>query len=155
LINIAITWGLTAAFGFEVFVRAYGIPMAIAFAVGGYLFYAQHNYPDAYFQKREEWRYTQAALVSSSYMKMGPVMRYFTANIGFHHVHHLNPCIPYYRLPEAMDSMPALQSPGVTSLSPRAVAACFSLKLWDPRANRMVPFPPECAAQGNGEGAAA
>jgi omega-6 fatty acid desaturase (delta-12 desaturase) len=53
----------------------------------------------------------------------------------------LNPGIPFYRLPEAMAALPALQHPGKTSLRPRDIAACFKLKLWDPEARRMVGYP--------------
>jgi acyl-lipid omega-6 desaturase (Delta-12 desaturase) len=59
-------------------------------------------------------------------------MRWFTGNIGYHHVHHLNPKIPFYRLPEAMVAIPELQAPVTTSLRPRDIVACLRLKLWDP-----------------------
>ncbi len=124
----------------HVFLWAWALPMAIAFALGAYLFYAQHNYPAAKVASREEWTFAGAALESSSYMEMGPLMRWCTANIGFHHVHHLNPAIPFYRLPEAMQAVEELRSPGVTSLEPRAVAECFRLKLWDPDARRMTGY---------------
>jgi omega-6 fatty acid desaturase (delta-12 desaturase) len=68
-------------------------------------------------------------------------MNWFTANIGFHHVHHLNAAIPFYRLPEAMAAIPELQSPGKTSLSPKDIAACFALKVWDPEKNAMTDYP--------------
>jgi omega-6 fatty acid desaturase (delta-12 desaturase) len=92
-------------------------------------------------QPREKWTYERAALESSSFMEMGPVMNWFTGNIGYHHVHHLNPGIPFYRLPEAMAAIPALQRPGKTSLRPADIAACFKLKLWDPEAGKMVGYP--------------
>ena len=92
-------------------------------------------------QPRESWSYTRAALESSSYMEMGRVMRFFTGNIGYHHVHHLNPLIPFYRLPEAMDAIPELHDPPKTSLRPSDVLACFRLKLWDPDKGRMVGYP--------------
>ena len=82
----------------------------------------------------------QAALHSSSFIKMGPIMRWLTGNIGFHHVHHLNARIPFYRLPEAMAALDELQSPGSTSLWPRDVVSCFRLKLWDIKQERFVPF---------------
>jgi omega-6 fatty acid desaturase (delta-12 desaturase) len=105
--------------------------MWIAAMAGGYLFYAQHTFPDAVLMDRQTWTFTKAATESSSYMVMGPIMNYFTANIGFHHVHHLNAAIPFYRLPEAMAGIPELQSPGKTSLSPADIAKCFSLKVYD------------------------
>ena len=67
-------------------------------------------------------------------------MNWFTANIGYHHVHHLNPVIPYYRLPDAMRGIPELQHPVVTRLTPGEVMRCFRLKLWDPETRRMVSF---------------
>lgn len=115
-------------------------PYVIAFALGAYLFYAQHNFPGIKVQPRESWSYTRAALESSSYLKTGPVMGWFTGNIGYHHVHHLNPTIPFYRLPEAMAAIPELQNPYTTSLAPRDVLACFELKLWDPAQGRMVGY---------------
>jgi len=129
-------------FGFEVLLYALLIPQFVSHALGAYLFYAQHNFPEAYVQPRESWTFVRASLESSSYMKLGPVMRYFTGNIGFHHVHHLNHRIPFYRLPEAMEGIPELRNPhGVTSLWPRDIIACFRLKLWDPELGRLVPFP--------------
>ena len=92
---------------FVPFLFAFALPLFIACALGAYLFYAQHNFPDMHVQPRESWTYARAALESSSYMEMGPVMRFFTGNIGYHHVHHLNPTIPFYRLPEAMAAIPA------------------------------------------------
>ncbi len=122
------------------FIFAFALPLTIACALGAYLFYAQHNFPEMHVQPRESWSYTRAALESSSYMEMGPAWRFFTGNIGYHHVHHLNPLIPFYRLSEAMAAIPELQRPGRTSLRPRDVVACFRLKLWDPALDRMVGY---------------
>jgi acyl-lipid omega-6 desaturase (Delta-12 desaturase) len=116
------------------------IPCAISSAVGAYLFFAQHNFPGARLRQGREWDYVDAALHSSSYIQMGPVMRWFTGNIGYHHVHHLNPKIPFYRLPEAMGAIKELQAPVMTSLRPRDIAACLRLKLWDPVAEQHVPW---------------
>jgi|CXWL01.1.fsa_nt_gi omega-6 fatty acid desaturase (delta-12 desaturase) len=124
----------------DVWLYAYVVPMAVATAAGAYLFYAQHNYPAVKVAPRETWRFVTAATESSSYMKMSPLMHWFTANIGYHHVHHLNAAIPFYRLPEAMAALPALQNPGVTSLKPSDIAACFRLKLWEPEKNTMVGY---------------
>jgi omega-6 fatty acid desaturase (delta-12 desaturase) len=123
------------------------LPLTIAFAMGAYLFYAQHNFPDMHVQPREAWSFGRAALESSSFMKMGPVMNYFTGNIGYHHVHHLNPTIPFYRLPEAMAAIPELQNPGTTTLRPSDVIACFKLKLWDPDSGKMVGYDFDDAAK--------
>ena len=71
-------------------------------------------------------------------MDMPPVMHWLTGNIGYHHVHHINHRIPFYRLPEAMAAIPELQNPRRTSLRPADIRACFQRTLWDPGKNRMV-----------------
>ena len=69
---------------------------------------------------------------------MSPVMHWFTGNIGYHHVHHLNHKIPFYRLPEAMEAMPELQTPYRTTWRPSDMWACLRLKLWDPKQGRLI-----------------
>ncbi len=145
LVGVLLNWTLTALviwkLGFVTFVLGMFVPLAGSMAMGGYLFYAQHNFPEAHIQPRESWSYTRAALESSSYMEMGRVMRFFTGNIGYHHVHHLNPLIPFYRLPDAMEAVPELHDPPKTSLRPGDVIACFEQKLWDPEKGQMVGYP--------------
>ncbi len=114
------------------------IPLFVACAAGAYLFYAQHNFPDVELRDRRHWDYTHAALKSSSFFEMSPLMHFFTGNIAYHHVHHLNHRIPFYRLPEAMAAIPELQDPGRTSWRLRDVRACLALDVWDPEQGRMV-----------------
>jgi len=141
-IQPVLAWTTIHFFGLAAYFLAVFAPLAIAMASGAYLFYAQHNFPDVFLQPRDDWSYVRAALESSSYMPMGPVMAFFTGNIGFHHVHHLNPTIPFYRLPEAMAGVPELRQPRTTTLLPNDVRACFALDIWDAAAGRMVPLPP-------------
>jgi omega-6 fatty acid desaturase (delta-12 desaturase) len=126
--------------GFDALFFGLLLPMMLAAALGGYLFYAQHSFPGMRILREEEWTVYRAALVSSSYLRLGPAFRWFTGNIGFHHVHHLNSLIPFSRLPEAMAAIPELQSPTVTTLRPRDVLACFRANLWDDASGRMVRF---------------
>ncbi len=126
--------------GYSILIWGMLVPSFVASALGAYLFYAQHNFPAAKLQPRAEWSHVEAALHSSSYINMSWLMHWFTGNIGFHHVHHLNARIPFYRLPDAMTAIPELQSPGTTSLLPHDMAACLRLKLWSPEANRFVGF---------------
>lgn len=114
------------------------IPHFIACAIGSYLFYVQHNFPDVSFRDISGWTYEMAALESSSFLRLHPAMGWFTANIGYHHVHHLNSRIPFYRLPEAMRALPELQSPKSTSLSPLDVFRCLRIKVWDAHRQRMI-----------------
>lgn len=138
LLHVGIMVGLSLAYGFELAFFAYQLPLAVSCAMGAYLFYAQHNYPDMKLYGRADWEYSKAALHSSSMMHMGRVMHWFTGNIGYHHVHHLNAMIPFYRLPEAMQSIAALQSPGATTLRPREIWRCLGLFVWDTDAERML-----------------
>ena len=107
------------------------VPRIIAAAMGSYLFYAQHNFPGVVFKDKDGWTYEGAALESSSFLKTNAVMQWFTANIGYHHIHHLNHRIPFYRLPEIYRDIPELQTAKTTTLHPRDILRCFSLKVWD------------------------
>jgi omega-6 fatty acid desaturase (delta-12 desaturase) len=114
------------------------IPFALAHGFGAYLFYAQHNFPEATFEENKEWEYANAAVNSTSYLVMNPVLNWFTGNIGYHHVHHVNHRIPFYRLKETMMAMPELQSPKTTTLHIKDIIACLKLKVWDAEKRRMV-----------------
>lgn len=112
----------------------------MAFVLGAYLFYVQHNFPGVEFLKKPDWNFEKAAMRSSSFLTMGGLMRWATGNIGFHHIHHLNSSIPFYRLPEAMNCIAELRGAKTTSLHWRDVAACLKLKLWDDAQNQMIPL---------------
>jgi len=114
------------------------IPHLIAHAMGTYLFYAQHNFPGVSFSDKAGWTYEKAALESSSYMRTGRIMAWFTGNIGYHHIHHLNARIPFYRLPEAQKAVPELQRPKITTLNPFEILRCLRLKVWDVESQKMI-----------------
>jgi omega-6 fatty acid desaturase (delta-12 desaturase) len=133
--------GLVAwAFGWEAAVLTVFLPQFIASGAGSYLFYAQHNFPGMQLRPRQDWEYTFAAIRSSSMFDMSPLMHWFTGSIGYHHVHHLNHRIPFYRLAEAMAALPELQDPIRTSWRPSDVLACLRLDVWDPAKGRMVSY---------------
>ncbi|HEY8733869.1 MAG TPA: fatty acid desaturase, partial [Puia sp.] len=102
IIHITLSVLLWIFLGFQIWFCLFFLPFIIAFAIGAYLFYAQHNFPGVTFSDNNDWAYEKAALESSSYMVMNPVMAWLTGNIGYHHIHHLNSKIPFYRLPEVM-----------------------------------------------------
>jgi omega-6 fatty acid desaturase (delta-12 desaturase) len=146
LVAAALVWFL----GWPALFLTLLIPHFIACAIGSYLFYAQHNFPGVSFSDNAGWTYEKAALESSSFLAAGPLMSWFSANIGYHHIHHLNARIPFYRLPEAKAGIPELQNPKVTSLHPRDILNCLRLKVWDVELQRMIPIreirPPQAAA---------
>ncbi|HLZ87044.1 MAG TPA: fatty acid desaturase [Puia sp.] len=127
-------------FGFQGWLLCVFIPFFIAQALGSYLFYAQHNFPGVVFKDRCGWTYEGAAMESSSYMRMGPFMQWCTGNIGYHHIHHLNCRIPFYKLPRAMECIGELQQAKITSLKPKDILACLRLKVWDPERQRMIGY---------------
>ena len=131
---------VTYFFGWITLILAIIMPYSIACGFGAYLFYAQHNFPGVTFRNNIEWSYDHAALESSSYMKMNFFWQWVTANIGFHHIHHLNSKIPFYRLPEAMKTIPELQHAKITTLNPSDIIKCLRLKIWDPDKQQMVPL---------------
>jgi omega-6 fatty acid desaturase (delta-12 desaturase) len=65
-------------------------------------------------------------------------MAWFTANIGYHHIHHLNARVPFYRLPEVLHAIPELAKPKTTSLHPLDIIRCLRLKVWDVEAQQMI-----------------
>jgi len=138
LLHCTLAVGITWFFGWPALFLTLVIPHFIASAIGSYLFYAQHNFPSVSFSDNTRWTYDKAALESSSFLVTGPIMAWFTANIGYHHIHHLNSRIPFYRLPEVIAAIPELKPPKTTTLHPMEILRCLRLKVWDPEANRMV-----------------
>src|SRR6185436_3386157 len=140
ILHFAIGAFIFIYFGWLTCLLAFFLPFFLSQMLGAYLFYAQHNFPGVTFKKNVEWSYTNAALESSSYMELNPFMQWVTANIGFHHIHHLNSKIPFYRLPEAMAAIPELQKVKATTLKPSDIISCLKLKVWDAEKNKMVGF---------------
>lgn len=111
----------------------------IAGALGVWLFYVQHTFDGAYWERGKQWSSQRAAIDGSSYYELPPVLRWFTANIGYHHIHHLASRIPNYNLRKAFESSPLLQN--CTKLTIWSSLKCAGLKLWDEERGQMVGFP--------------
>ncbi len=137
-VHLALGWALVWYGGWQALLLALVVPLFIASAIGAYLFYAQHNFPGVTFYDNEGWAYEKAALESSSCMKTSAIMGWFSANIGYHHIHHLNSKIPFYRLAEVIRSIPELSAPKTTSLHPVDIIRCLSLKVWCVETQKMV-----------------
>jgi omega-6 fatty acid desaturase (delta-12 desaturase) len=138
LVHVVLAVVITRFFGWPALLLTLIFPHFIACAIGSYLFYAQHNFPSVTFNDSAGWAYDKAALESSSFLNAGPLVAWFTANIGYHHLHHLNARIPFYRLPEVVAAIPELQTPKTTSLHPMEIIRCLRLKVWDSQSQRMV-----------------
>lgn len=138
VVHIAISIVLVKYLGWTAMLLTQIIPHFVASAIGTYLFYAQHNFPGVTFNDNAGWTYDKAAMESSSYIKTGPLWAWFTANIGYHHIHHLNDHIPFYRLPEVFTEIPELSSPKTITLHPIDIVRCLRLKVWDVETQKMV-----------------
>ena len=112
--------------------------MLLAASIGVWLFYVQHQFEDTHWAEDHAWNVHEAALHGSSHYDMPAVLRWFTANIGVHHVHHLCSRIPYYRLPQVLRDHPALQSVGRLPLTESL--RCVRLVLWDESQKRLISF---------------
>ena len=105
---------------------------------GVWLFYVQHQFEDAYWEPHENWDYATAAVQGSSHLRLPRVLQWFTGSIGLHHVHHLGPRIPNYRLQRAHDENPIFHAAPVMTI--RQGVRALRLTLYDEQARRLVRF---------------
>ncbi len=129
---------ICAVVGWQHYLLVEGPPVMLAGAAGVWLFYVQHQFEDTYWEVPPEWRFAEAALRGSSYLRLPQPARFFTGNIGLHHVHHLSARIPNYNLQRAHDENPVFHA--VPQLSFWDGIRATRLKLWDPGRGRMVTF---------------
>jgi omega-6 fatty acid desaturase (delta-12 desaturase) len=115
------------------------VPVAwLAGAAGIWLFYVQHQFDGVYWARKDEWDPLRAAMEGSSFYRLPAVLRWFSSNIGYHHVHHLNSRIPNYRLKQCYDAIPELQAK--EPLTIRKSLSGVRLKLWDEENKKLVGF---------------
>ena len=124
--------------GWQHFLIVWAPAAMLAGSAGIWLFYVQHQFEDAYWQNGDAWSYDDAALQGSSHLKLPAVLRFFTGNIGLHHVHHLNAKIPNYHLPRAHAASPLFATVPTLTLWDGVRAVRF--KLWDEQAGKLVTF---------------
>lgn len=129
---------LWLAMGLKAMLMILAPTMIIAGAAGVWLFYVQHQYEETYWRDRGEWDYATSAILGSSYYKLPRVLQWFSGNIGFHHIHHLSPKIPNYKLQRCHEENPLFQESTVLGI--RASLKTASMKLWDEERQRMVGF---------------
>jgi acyl-lipid omega-6 desaturase (Delta-12 desaturase) len=130
LLGVKLSWTVVLAVHIPV--------VAIAGALGVWLFYVQHSFEEGYWTRGVEWSPRRAAVEGSSFYDLPAVLRWITCNIGYHHIHHLSPRIPNYHLRAAHEATPMT---GIRRLDLRASLACARMKLWDEDLGRMVGFP--------------
>ena len=112
--------------------------MLIAASIGVWLFYVQHQFEETFWAKDDAWTVHEAALHGSSHYDLPPILRWMTANIGIHHVHHLSSRIPFYRLPGVLQDHPDLQQQNKLTLLQSF--RCVRLCLWHEAEQRLISF---------------
>ena len=112
--------------------------IVLASSVGTWLFYVQHQFERTYWEHTPQWDFTLAAMHGSSYYQLPTVLQWFTGNIGFHHIHHLSPRIPNYRLEQCHQENELFQR--VVQLTLRSSLSTVSLALWDEDRQRLITF---------------
>jgi omega-6 fatty acid desaturase (delta-12 desaturase) len=110
----------------------------IGASIGVWLFYVQHQFEETFWIHEQDWNLQEAALHGSSYYDLPGILRWFTANIGVHHVHHLCSKIPYYRLPRILKDHPELSR--INRLTLWESIRCVKLVLWDESQRRLISF---------------
>jgi len=123
------------AIGWQTYLMVQLPILVLGTSMGVWMFYVQHNFDPTYWERQEQWQFAKAGLDGSSFYKLPRVLQWFTGNIGFHHIHHLSPKIPNYKLPECY------QANAIFHVKPMTLG--FSLKslrlrLWDEEQRIMV-----------------
>ncbi|MRX72489.1 fatty acid desaturase [Bacillus lacus] len=110
----------------------------ISGTLGVWLFYVQHTFEDSYFEESDEWEYVRAAVEGSSYYKLPKLLQWLTGNIGYHHVHHLSPRVPNYKLEAAHKNTDPLQH--VPTITLKTSLESLKYKLWDEDKKKFVTY---------------
>ncbi|CAG9607051.1 fatty acid desaturase [Pseudoneobacillus rhizosphaerae] len=138
VILVALIGLLCWALGWQTFLLIQGSIFMISGAAGIWLFYVQHTFEDSYFEEDKDWEYVKAAVEGSSFYKLPKLMQWLTGNIGFHHVHHLSPRVPNYKLEEAHNNTLPLQHVPTVTLATSLRSLRF--RLWDEERKNFVSF---------------
>jgi omega-6 fatty acid desaturase (delta-12 desaturase) len=135
LLVLAVAW---LTIGLQRFLLVHGPVMVLGAIAGSWLFFVQHQFEAAYWRSDKSWEFEPSALQGSSYYRLPALLQWFTGNIGFHHIHHLDSRIPNYHLPACYEAEPALRE--AVTFGFWESLSCSSLKLWDEDQERMVRF---------------
>lgn len=135
---VLLATGTCLLVGWQAFLLIQGPIFFISGMLGIWLFYVQHTFEDTYFEEDENWDYVKAAVEGSSYYKLPPLLQWLTGNIGYHHVHHLSPRIPNYKLAEAHNQTEQLKN--IPTITLRTSLSSLKFRLWDTEEKRFVGY---------------
>lgn len=114
------------------------VPIQLAFSIGIFLFYLQHNFEKCYYDSAPNWNFIDAGFDGSSYVKLPTWLCWFFGNINYHHLHHLSSRIPFYRL-LACHALVSKRLP-IHSLTISDIPSCLTIRLYDEKSKRMISF---------------
>jgi len=137
---LIVVTGLILTFGVRSVVLVHLPALVLAAVIGIWLFSVQHRFEEAQWSSKEDWTFSHAALHGTSYLRLPAVLRWFSANIGLHHVHHLRPAIPNYHLQACHEACKDVTG-AATVLTLRQALRAPTFALWDEDLKRMIPFP--------------
>ena len=129
---------MSLLFGFKDYLLLQLTVTVVSGAIGFWMFYVQHQFEDVYWERREDWDFTAAAMEGSSFYRLPRFFQWLTGNIGFHHIHHLSPRIPNYNLERCHRALPLAQT--VKPIGLRASLKSLPLRLWDEKSRKMVGY---------------
>jgi acyl-lipid omega-6 desaturase (Delta-12 desaturase) len=127
IVTLAVIVSLTI--GWQAFLIVQGTIFMVSGIAGVWLFYVQHTFEDSYFEEDEHWEYVKAAVEGSSFYKLPKPLQWMTGNIGYHHVHHLSPRVPNYKLEEVHNQTEPLQK--VPTITLKTSLKSLKFRLWD------------------------
>jgi len=123
--------------GAGLFFLVYVLTVSVAGGLGIVLFTVQHNFEHAYATDCANWDYDTGAIKGTSFLVLPAWLNWFTANIGYHHIHHLSSSIPSYRLVACHEEYQHL-FPDVARVKLSEVSGAMKCILWDIRAHRII-----------------
>lgn len=137
--SIAVIYALLIwAIGLQAFLIIQFPILMISGSLGIWLFYVQHQFEDSYFENEDEWDFVKAAVDGSSFYKLPKVVQWLTGNIGYHHVHHLSPKVPNYKLEKTHETAVPLQN--VTTITLWSSLKAVRFRLYDEANKTFVGF---------------
>jgi omega-6 fatty acid desaturase (delta-12 desaturase) len=131
----AVVGWIVLEIGWEAFLLVEIPILLIACSAGVWLFYVQHNFDPTYWERHADWEFFNAGMDGSSFYKLPKVLQWFTGNIGFHHIHHLSPRIPNYKLEKCHNENPMFQIEPLTFTD--SLKSLF-FRLWDEKEKTLV-----------------
>jgi len=135
---LALFVGMGFAIGFVTFIVLQMIIIYIAAIAGLWLFYLQHQYEDVSWYRGKDWKFREVAMEGSSYVKFPKILQWFSGNIGFHHIHHLNARIPNYYLEKCFKENPVFQE--IKPVTFLKSMKALNLRLWDEELQKLVGY---------------